>query len=120
MRESKFRENLFNELKETKEYRNFSDRELNYKVFKHPAGNRLTFDGLTILTKIYDSYDFNIHSGNLSTRQLISLSREMKFPYYIAKSRLVLFNGEDAFLLKIYCDNVAEWLDNAAESHSPQ
>lgn len=117
MRDSKFRENIFKELREIHEFRNYSDRELNYKLFKHPAGNRLTFDGMRHLQKLYDSYDFPFDViDSLSTRHLIALSREIQYPYYIGKSRLVLFSGEDAVVLKLYGNDIEQWLDSALEN----
>lgn len=113
MRNSRCRDIIFTELRGSIQFRNYSNDDLNYRLFKNPSGNRLTYDGLTILQKLYTSYEFVLSNNERFTaRHLITLSRECKYPYYISATRLVLFNGEDACVIKIYGGKILPWLNN--------
>ena len=77
------------------------------EVFKNTHTLRLTKYGKNLLSKQFDSYEFD--SPKLSGKNLINLLRKMKYPYYIDKSIIVLFTEKDAFLTKLA--GAQGWLD---------
>ena len=77
------------------------------EVFKNNHTLRLTKYGKNLLKKQYDAYQFE--SPTLSARNLINLLRNMKYPYYVDKSIIVLFTEKDAFMTKLA--GAQGWLD---------
>jgi hypothetical protein len=78
------------------------DSELNRNLFFHHAGLRLSYTGYLKFAKVYTSYEFPIiDKKQVSARHLISLTREMGYPYYISAANLVLFSEQDAFMFKL-------------------
>jgi len=77
------------------------------EVFKNTHTLRLTKYGKNLLSKQFDSYEFD--SPKLSGKNLINLLRKMRYPYYIDKDIIVLFTEKDAFLTKLA--GAQGWLD---------
>ena len=77
------------------------------EVFKNTHTLRLTKYGKNLLSKQFDSYEFD--SPKLSGKNLINLLRKMRYPYYIDKNIIVLFTEKDAFLTKLA--GAQGWLD---------
>ena len=77
------------------------------EVFKNTHTLRLTKYGKNLLSKQFDSYQFE--SPKLSGKNLINLLRKMRYPYYIDKDIIVLFTEKDAFLTKLA--GAQGWLD---------
>jgi len=78
-------------------------------IFFRPGTVRLTYKGYVILKKIYTEYSFP--KDELTSKQLIALYRNSAYPYYIGSRKLSLFDGEDAFAVKMY-GSIEEWLDS--------
>jgi len=108
------KQKIFDELREhATKFHNWNYKEIHYHCFKSPAGYRLSYEGLGNLQVLYNTYEFKI-TVPITSRHLITLTREIKYPYYISKNRLVLFGGQDAFILKIHGSNIPDWLDSMA------
>ena len=88
-----------------------TDDEIDCFLFARPNCLRLSYEGYKFFTKELKSYIFTFPS-KLTNRQLITLSRHVHYPYYITMKNIVLFSSEDAFLIKLHCNNVTEWLDH--------
>lgn len=81
--------------------------EVCYMVFKNftytqdkVTGLRLTKLGYNLLKPQYDSHDFTVDEG-IHKKLLLVLHKQMKWPYYLDKKKLVLFNDDDAMWLKM-------------------
>lgn len=91
-------------------------KEVCYIVFKNlqhtdtsVSGLRLTTTGFKVLSKRYDTYKFPLNDSGLSKSLLIKLHEKMKWPYYIDKKFLYLFNGDDAMWLKLSDSSVEKF-----------
>ena len=77
-------------------------------VFFRPNSVRLSYTGYTMLKKIYSEHKFPLQP--LSNMQLIQLYRTSTYPYYIGGEYISLFDGEDAFAIKLF-GSIEDWLD---------
>lgn len=111
MRDTPLRQHIFQALREHPSLHDLSDDKLNGVIFKHPASNRLSYQGFLFVKREFDCYSFAMDCS-LNGRQLISLTRGVVYPYYIGTTQLTLFSREDAVLLKLYSSDIRAWLDN--------
>lgn len=79
-------------------------------VFFRPGNVRLSFTGYKLLKKIYTEHKFPIQS--LTNQHLVQLYRVSNYPYYLSGKYLCIFDGEEAFAIKLIGD-VKDWLENA-------
>ena len=93
-----------------------SIKEVCYILFKNiqhtentVSGLRLTPTGFKILSKQYETYKFALGDSGLKNVLLIKLHEKMKWPYYIDKKFLYLFNGDDAMWLKLSDSSVEKF-----------
>lgn len=88
-----------------------TDVHLESVLFVRPRCLRLTYKGYTLFKTQFDSYTFTIPE-NLNAKHLIALSRHVDFPYYLTNKHIVLFGGEEAFIVKLFNNNIKLWLDS--------
>lgn len=69
------------------------------KIFVSDYTFRLTKFGCSVLRKEYDCWESE--SPGLLSKYLITLQKTMQYPYYIDKKILVLFNEQDAFMVRL-------------------
>jgi len=77
-------------------------------LFFRPHSVRLTYTGYLKVRKIYTEHQFPVI--NFNNGDLIKLYRSSIYPYYIGGKTLSLFDGEDAFAIKLY-GGLRGWLD---------
>ena len=68
-------------------------------IFLNVHTLRLSVYGRNLFIERFDSWRFD--SPGLHAKNLITLNRHMRYPYYIDKKDLVLFTERDAFMVKI-------------------
>lgn len=94
---------IFDDLRKSSEsFNNMSNQELNFNLFYHPAGIRLSYQGYLQLKKLYKTYEFNILPKNrITARNLLDLASDLELPYYIGKEVVILFSEKDSFLFTL-------------------
>jgi hypothetical protein len=84
----------------------------------NPDSLRLTTEAYSVLTKYenHPNYPFKFESG-ITNRMLLQLDRLMTAPYYIGSRKQIQLLGEaDAIMLSLHGSNLAQYLNNLAES----
>ena len=76
-----------------------SDFQLAHILFEKPPHLRLTFVGYQEYRRYVKPHEFV--DTSINSRQKISLWRNYEHPYYMGNTRIVLFNGEDAFTARL-------------------
>jgi len=65
-------------------------------------GVKLSSSGVSVLKLYYKSYEIRIPKHvRILNKHLLFLDRFLKFPYYLKRSSIILFDGTDAFNLKM-------------------
>ncbi len=77
-----------------------TDEQLNQKIFHHPSGLRLTFQGFLVLKNIFTVYSFEMDI-TLKAKHQMGMSK-MEYPYYMTTKRLMLFSEMDAMVIKLH------------------
>lgn len=103
---------------------NFSDihRNINirhiFKNYRNNKGLNLTRFGLLVFQDMgIESESFILDKGITFTAHLrILLDRYNKYPYYIDRSRLILFGEEDRILFKLYGKDLDAWVEHMEEN----
>lgn len=73
----------------------------NYRPTKNgPVGLRLTNRGYKLINRFFDNHEFET-TNTLTGKILIDLDKNMKWPYYIDKFKVVFYNTEDAAWFKL-------------------
>lgn len=81
----------------------------NLDIFYNKFTVRLTSHGKNRCVKLYDKWEFGLES-DFKSGQLIDLFRKMSYPYYLSRSKLILFSEEDAFMAKLA--GIDTWLES--------
>jgi len=69
----------------------------NYRSTKtKKTGLRLSYQGNTLLSKVFDVYPFEHGLDHLSNSLLIALDKKMVWPYYISKKFIVFYSHSEA------------------------
>lgn len=91
----------------------YSVKEVLYMIFKNIqltdnkiSGLRMTKLGFSLLKGKYDCYPFVIGEEGIHKNLLIQLHKNMSWPYYIDKKKLVMFSGDDAMWMKLYGNDI--------------
>ena len=108
------------------ELERFSNTELCYMIFsnfsqtiekrkripKHSA-LKLTDFGFKALKDEYENYFFDLETQEVSSIDLIKLCNMLTWPFYLNRNRtqLFLFGTEDAMMLKLYSNNIKNFLE---------
>lgn len=69
------------------------------QIFLNKHTLRLRAPGNKILVRMYDSYEFKVEG--VKSGDLVTLFRQMQYPYYLHNGKLVLFSEKDAFVMKL-------------------
>jgi len=100
---------VFEEIRSSKEkFKDFTDENLNVLLFYNGSGLRLTYAGFLTLKDVFDTYIFE-HNNNFKGKDILTISRTMKFPYYLSEKRMALFSGDDATMVKL-CGSIENFL----------
>lgn len=78
------------------------------------GGLRLTAAGLQDFLQLgIESWNFDLGEVRLSSRWLIKLDKQLRYPYFIdrKKNRILFFSGKEAMVATLYND-VEKWLEN--------
>lgn len=78
------------------------------------GGLRLTAAGLQDFLQLgLESWSFDLGKVRLSSRWLIKLDKQLRYPYFIdrQKNRILFFGGKEAMIATLYND-VEKWLEN--------
>ena len=84
----------------------------------NPDSLRLTTEAYSVLIKYENrtSYPFKF-TESMTNRMLLQLDRLMTAPYYIGSRKQIQLLGEaDAIMLSLHANNLAQYLNNLAES----
>lgn len=73
---------------------------MNEKIFYHQTSLRLTKNGFLVIRNIFTPYVFELPDTIMSRHQM-AMSR-MQYPYFIAKSSIVLFSEMDSVMVKLH------------------
>lgn len=103
---------------------NFSDihRNINirhiFKNYRNNKGLNLTRFGLLVFQDMgIESESFILDKDITFTAHLrILLDRYNKYPYYIDRSRLILFGEEDRILFKLYGKDLDAWVEHMEQN----
>jgi len=77
-----------------------SDEQLNNVLFHHPDGLRLSLTGFRIVKNIFTAYSFEL-PDTIKSKHQRSLGK-LEYPYFLTKSRLILFSEMDAAVIKLH------------------
>ena len=84
----------------------------------NPNSLRLTSKAYSVLTKYENqqNYPFKLEVA-MTNRMLLQLDHLMTAPYYIgSRKQIQLFGEADAIMLQLHANNLAQYLDNLANS----
>jgi hypothetical protein len=93
------------------EYADADSVELQQMLFMNTNTIRLHIRGFNFMKKYFECYDFAI-DNRLSGADLLTLKRQVQFPYFLSAKRLYVFSSKDAFVLKLNGGNVKKWLSS--------
>lgn len=103
---------IFREVrKHSPEYELVTDEEMNKLFFHMPDALRLSLRGYMEIKEIFTAYSFKT-PATIKNKHRIGMSK-MVYPYFIAKSRLVLFSEMDASVINL-CGGIEAFLDSCA------
>jgi hypothetical protein len=85
-----------------------------FKNYRNGKGLNLTKLGLTVLSDMgFESETFKVSNELTFTAKLrILLDRYNKYPYYIDRTKLVLFGSEDRIMFKLYGKDLVAWAEH--------
>lgn len=94
------KEAIFNEVRQRHDKAaSLNDEQLANLMF-YPDSKRLAFPGFLILKNIFTVYSFEI-PVTLKAKHQIGMAK-MEYPYFLTKTRLVLFSEMDAMVIKLH------------------
>lgn len=70
------------------------------RIFLNKKTLRMTRQGFAILSKHFKSWASELEQP-FTSGELVIMLRTVTSPYYIQKSKIILFNEEDAFMCKL-------------------
>jgi len=93
------------------EYASLTDRELDLKIFQAPSTIRLKPLGFTILSDMFETYEYELEE-RLTGKELLALKNYVGTPYYLQTNgkKLFLFSSRNAFRLNLGGGDVKKWL----------
>jgi dGTP triphosphohydrolase len=92
---------IFAEIKSKhEEAQSLNDEQLNNLLFHHPDGLRLSLTGFRVVKNIFTAYSFEL-PDTIKSRHQRSLGK-LEYPYFLTKSRLILFSEMDAMVIKLH------------------
>ena len=81
-----------------------------FQIYKNPKGTRFTKLGYELARSLWDVYTIKLPSQYVVLpRTLIKLDELMEWPYFLNKTKLVLFNEMDAFEFALYQGDLNKW-----------
>lgn len=96
---------------------NHTDRDLLQITFKNYRyknnehhGLRLTYQGVSLLKKHYDSYSYTVEEKP-THQAFVRLDKNMKWPYYISKRVATFFNENDAAWYRLNGGNLTSFTE---------
>ena len=95
-------------------YQNVTIRDL-FKNYRNGKGLNLSKLGLSVMNLMNfecDIYMFDKDTIKFTPKLRILMDKYNKYPYYIDKTKLVLFGQEDRVLFKLYGSDVDTWIDH--------
>ena len=91
--------------------------DLAHKIFNNfridhgvPKGIRLTYLGNELLKRQFTFYDFS-HDIIPTPKMYLTLDRQMKWPYYFTKKKMVFYDAEDSAWFKINGGDISAFID---------
>lgn len=88
------------------------DATLYHETFSYPSTVRLTYSGYLHIRHAFKEYSFDFNGLFPTPRQLMTLAKVMKFPYYITYTKLVVFSETDAIMITLY-GSVHQFLESS-------
>lgn len=93
---------IVEEIKKSKQkFSAVSIEDLNDEFFLQDSSLRLTYIGYMQIKEVFTPYIFELDC-DIKSKHLINLAKTMRYPYYLSRSKLVLFSDSDAVLIKLY------------------
>jgi hypothetical protein len=81
-----------------------------FEIFKNTKGTRFTNIGFKLAKTVWKTYPIKLKKEyKVLNRTLLKLDQRMTWPYYLSKSRLVLFSEMDAFEFTLYQGDLNLW-----------
>jgi hypothetical protein len=81
-----------------------------FSIFKNPKGTRFTYTGFTLAKSKWTVYTIKLPvKYKILTKTLLLLDERMSWPYYLDKTKLVLFDEMDAFEFSLYQGDINLW-----------
>lgn len=81
-----------------------------FKVFKNDKGTRFTGIGFEIAKTLWNTYTVKLPQHYVVlNKTLLLLDERMDWPYYLSKTKLVLFSELDAFEFSLYQGDINLW-----------
>lgn len=94
-----------------------SRTDLAHKVFNNfridngvPKGIRLTHLGNELLKRQFKFYEYS-HDIIPTPKMYLTLDRQMKWPYYFTKKKMVFYDAEDSAWFKINGSDISAFID---------
>jgi len=91
--------------------------QLAYKIFNNfridngvPKGIRLTYLGNELLKRQFTAYDYS-HDIIPTPKMYLTLDKQMKWPYYFTKKKMVFYDAEDSAWFKINGGDISSFID---------
>jgi hypothetical protein len=90
----------------------YSSTFQNYRRTKHKHfGLRLSYTGEALMRKYFTSYKYSLVEKP-SNQSLISLDKNMKWPYYIGQKYITFFNEVDASWYRLTGNNLEQFTED--------
>lgn len=101
----KIKKAIFKEICESlPEFYDYGEEALDDLMFKRKNNIRLSYKGSEMMKKIFDSYTVRLDKDKIRPKHLITLTRKFSCPYYMGRKYMVLFDDEDAMMMRLYGD----------------
>ena len=81
-----------------------------FQIYKNPKGTRFTSLGYELARYLWSTYTVKLPKQYITLPvTLLKLDERMEWPYFLNKTKLVLFNEMDAFEFSLYQGDINLW-----------